>query len=73
MSLTFDWQLHVDIPYADVDIEVQSNCVTVEVNDFEAETTITMNADLIDECLSIAEVTILRDLCIDALNKRAKE
>jgi len=73
MSLKFDWQLHVDIPYAEVDIEVQSNCVTVEVNDFEAETTITMNADLIDECLSIDEVTILRDLCIDALNKRAEE
>ena len=73
MPLRFDWQLHVDIPYAEVDIEVQSNCVTVEVNDFEAETTITMNADLIDECLSIDEVTILRDLCIDALNKRAEE
>jgi hypothetical protein len=73
MSLKFDWHLNVNIDRADVDIEVNYECVTVEVNDFEAETTITMNADLIDECLSIDEVTILRDLCIDALNKRAKE
>ena len=73
MSLKFDWHMNVHIESAFVDVEVNYACVEIEVNDFEADTIFVMNADLIDECLSIDEVTILRDLCIDALNKRAKE
>jgi hypothetical protein len=73
MKQSFQWQMNVDIPYAEVDIEVQSYCVTVEVNDFEAETTITMDADLIEECLSFDELIILKHLCIEALDKRSKQ
>tara|TARA_R110001583_G_scaffold20948_2_gene79924 strand:- start:290 stop:511 length:222 start_codon:yes stop_codon:yes gene_type:complete len=73
MKQSFQWNMNVHIEYAEADIEVQSNCVTVEIEDFEADTTFTMNADLIDECLSIDELIILKHLCIEALDKRSKQ
>jgi len=60
---SFEWQLSVQIDSAVVDIEVNQECVEIEVNDFEADTCVTFDRTLLHECLDLTDLYTLRRLC----------
>jgi len=70
MSESFKWHMNVHIDRADVDIEVNYECVTVEVNDFDADTCVTFDKDLLDECLDLDDLQTLRRLCATVIAER---
>ncbi len=73
MSLNFDWHMNVHIDSAVVDIEVNYACVEIEVNDFNADTVVTFDKDMLDECLDIDSLLILQELCRAELARRNKD
>ena len=70
MSESFKWHMNVHIDRADVDIEVNYECVTVEVNDFDADTCVTFDKELLDECLDMDDLFTLRRLCVAVIEDR---
>jgi hypothetical protein len=70
MSENFKWHMNVHIDRADVDIEVNYECVTIEVNDFNADTVVTFDRDLLDECLDLDNLQTLRRLCDSVIAER---
>ncbi len=67
---SFEWQLTVQIESADVDIEINRDCVTIEVNDFEADTCVTFDKTLLHECLDLTDLYTLRRLCNAEIRER---
>ena len=70
LPISFEWQMPVWIESADVDIEINRESFMIEVNDFEADTTITFNRELIRECLDLDDLYTLRRLCQAAIDQR---
>ena len=71
LPMSFEWQMPVWIESADVDIEINRESFMIEVNDFEADTTITFNRELIRECLDLDDLYTLRRLCQAEIDQRA--
>lgn len=67
---SFEWQLNVSIDTAQVEIEVQYEVVDVEVQDFEADTSIFVDEDLLDECLDMDDLLTLKRICEAVIAKR---
>ena len=65
--LTFDWPAHITT--AEVEIEVQYECLTIEVGDFEATATISISADDFD-AFTDAQLQWLVDRCHEEINRR---
>ena len=70
LPISFEWQMPVWIESADVDIEINRESFMIEVNDFEADTTITFNGELIRECLDLDDLYTLRRLCQAEIDQR---
>lgn len=70
LPMSFEWQMPVWIESADVDIEINRESFMIEVNDFEADTTITFNGELIRECLDLDDLYTLRRLCQAEIDQR---
>ena len=70
MNNSFKWHMNVHLDRADVDIEVNYECVTVEVHDFDADTVVTFDKDLLDECLDLDDLQTLRRLCDTVIAER---
>tara|TARA_Y100001938_G_C8050020_1_gene411168 strand:+ start:842 stop:1096 length:255 start_codon:yes stop_codon:yes gene_type:complete len=70
---TFKWLLKVYVDSADVDIEVNYECVTVEVNDFECYANVRVDEDLLDDCLDIDDLYTLKRLCETVIAKRLSD
>tara|TARA_R100001129_G_scaffold143427_1_gene104521 strand:+ start:251 stop:511 length:261 start_codon:yes stop_codon:yes gene_type:complete len=76
LPMSFKWQMPVWIETADVDIEVNYSSVEIEVTDFEADTSVTFNQALLEECLDMDDLYTLRRICvavIEAREHRARE
>tara|TARA_R100001129_G_scaffold107767_1_gene73751 strand:- start:2368 stop:2628 length:261 start_codon:yes stop_codon:yes gene_type:complete len=76
LPMSFEWQMPVWIETADVDIEVNYCSVEIEVTDFEADTSVTFNQALLEECLDMDDLYTLRRICvavIEAREQRASE
>jgi hypothetical protein len=65
--------MNVHIDRADVDIEVNYECLTIEVNDFNADTVVTFDKDMLDECLDTEDLLILQELCRKELARRTED
>ena len=72
LPMSFEWQMPVWIETAHVDIEVNCSSVDIEINDFEADTCVTINRDLLDECLDLDDLYTLRRLCVDLIEERER-
>ena len=70
MSESFKWHMNVHIQRADVDIEVNYECLTIEVQDFNADTFVTFDEELLDECLDLDDLQKLRRLCDTVIAER---
>ena len=70
LPMSFEWQMPVWIESADVDIEINRESFMIEVNDFEADTTITFNGELIRECLDLDDLYTMRRLCQAEIDQR---
>ena len=70
LPMSFKWQMPVWIETAHVDIEVNYCSVEIEVNDFEADTCVIINRDLLTECLDLDDLYTLRRLCVDLIEER---
>jgi hypothetical protein len=73
MKDSFKWHMNVHIDRADVDIEVNYECLTIEVNDFNADTVVTFDKDMLDECLDTEDLLILQELCRKELARRTED
>lgn len=67
---SFEWHLNVSIDSAQVEIEVQYEAVDVEVGNFDADTSITVDEDLLDECLDMDDLLTLKRICEAVIEKR---
>ena len=65
--LTLDWPAYISI--ANVDIEVQYECLTIEVQDFEADARICISTDDLDD-FTDAQLQWLVTNCTNELNRR---
>ena len=70
LPMSFKWQMPVWIETADVDIEVNYSSVEIEVTDFEADTSVTVNAALLEECLDMDDLYTLRRICVAVIEQR---
>ncbi len=70
LPMSFKWQMPVWIESADVDIEVNRESIMIEVNDFEADATVTFNQALLDECLDMDDLYTLRRICVAVIEER---
>ena len=73
LPMSFKWNLDVHIQSSHVDIEVNYECVTVEVNDFDADTCVTFNKELLDECLDMDDLYTLRRICVAVIEERERQ
>ena len=73
LPMSFKWNLDVHIQSAHVDIEVNYECVTVEVNDFDADTCVTFNKELLAECLDMDDLYTLRRICVAVIEERERQ
>jgi len=73
MKDSFKWHTNVHVDRADVDIEVNYECVTIEVHDFAADTVVTFDKDMLHECLDMEDLLILQDLCRKELARRNED
>jgi hypothetical protein len=69
---SFKWNMPVWIDTAQVDIEINYSSVEIEVTDFEADTCVIFNRDLLTECLDMDDLMTLRRLC-DAIIEERKQ
>ena len=67
---SFKWNMSVWIETADVEIEVNYTSVDIEVTDFEADTCVTFDRNLLNECLDIDDLMTLRRLCDEVILER---
>ena len=72
LPMSFKWQMPVWIETAHVDIEVNYSSVEIEVTDFEADTCVIVNRDLLTECLDLDDLYTLRRLCVDLIEERER-
>ena len=70
LPMSFQWQMPVWIETAHVDIEVNYSSVEIEVSDFEADTSVTFNQALLDECLDMDDLYTLRRICVAVIEER---
>lgn len=70
LPMSFKWQMPVWIETADVDIEVNYSSVTIEVTNFEADTTVTFDQALLEECLDMDDLYTLRRICVAVIEQR---
>ena len=70
VQTSFKWNMSVWIETADVEIEVNYTSVDIEVNDFEADTCVTFDRNLLNECLDIDDLMTLRRLCDEVILER---
>lgn len=70
---SFKWNMAVWIDTADVDIEVNRECMTIEVDNFEADTCVTFNKALLHECLDLTDLYTLRRLCNAEIAERESQ
>ena len=70
LPMSFEWQMPVWIERADVDIEVNRESIMIEGNDFEADTSVTFNQALLDECLDMDDLYTLRRICVAVIEQR---
>ena len=70
LPMTFKWQMPVWIETAHVDIEINYCSVEIEVTDFEADTSVTFNQALLDECLDMDDLYTLRRICAAVIEER---
>ena len=70
LPMSFKWQMPVWIETADVDIEVNYSSVEIEVTDFEADTAVTFNQALLEECLDMDDLYTLRRICEAVIEQR---
>ena len=68
--MSFKWNLDVHIQTANVDIEVNYECLTIEVQDFNADTCVTFDKELLDECLDMDDLFTLRRICNAVIEDR---
>ena len=66
-TLTLHWPAHIST--ADVDIEVQYECLTIEVQDFEADARISISIDDLD-AFTDAQLQWLVTNCTNELTRR---
>ena len=62
--------MEVWIETAQVDVEINYTSVDIEVTDFEADTCVTFDRNLLNECLDIDDLMTLRRLCDEVILKR---
>ena len=67
---SFKWNMAVWIETADVEIEVNYTSVDIEVTDFEADTCVTFDRNLLNGCLDIDDLMTLRRLCDEVIQER---
>ena len=62
--------MEVWIETAQVDVEINYTSVDIEVTDFEADTCVTFDRNLLNECLDIDDLMTLRRLCDEVILER---
>ena len=67
---SFKWHMEVWIETAQVDVEINYTSVDIEVTDFEADTCVTFDRNLLNECLDIDDLMTLRRLCDEVILER---
>ena len=70
LPTSFKWNMAVWIETADVDIEVNRELMTIEVENFEADTCVKFDKALLDECLDMDDLFTLRRLCVAVIEDR---